>query len=83
MIGFVVVFGVLGAGIGLPVGGIAIEMGAFGSGGRDVRVVFGHQMSLDHNNWYALLLGITFMGGVLGAALGGFVGYRINRSEDK
>ena len=54
MIAYIVTFGAAGAFIGIPTALIAIEMGAFGSGGRDVRVVLGHQMSLDHNNWYAL-----------------------------
>ena len=71
MIGFVVVFGVLGAGIGLPVGGIAIEMGALGSEG---------------DAWagaYVLVFVSMLVFGCIGTVLGGCVGYKNIRSKDK
>ena len=71
MIACVVGFGVLGAGIGISAGFLAAEMGALGSGGG---AAYGG---------YALLFGSMLVFGILGAALGGYVGNKIIRSKFK
>ena len=71
MIACVVGFGVLGAGIGIPAALIAAEMGALGSGGG---AVYGG---------YALFFVSISVFGILGAALGGYVGNKIIRSKFK
>ena len=71
VIACVIGFGVLGTGIGIPAAFIALEMGALGSGGS---AMYGG---------YALLFGSMLVFGILGVALGGYVGYRITRSKDK
>jgi predicted histidine transporter YuiF (NhaC family) len=63
----VIGFGVLGAGIGFPVAFIGFEMGVLGGG-------FGA---------FAEIFVSMLVFGILGAALGGYVGYRITRSKDK
>ena len=70
---FAVGFGVLGAGIGFAAGAIAIEMGVLG-GDADVDGVFlGHMVRLPYGG-YTLLSASMFMGGVLGAVIGGCIG---------
>ena len=71
MIACVVGFGVLGAGIGIPAALIAAEMGALGSGGG---AAYGGD---------ALLFVSISVFGILGAALGGYVGNKIIRSKFK
>jgi len=67
VIACVIGFGVLGAGIGFPVAFIGFEMGVLGGG-------FGA---------FAEIFVSMLVFGILGAALGGYVGYRITRSKDK
>ena len=71
MIACAIGFGVLGAAMGIPAALIAAEMGALGSGGGAV------------HGGYALLFGSMLVFGILGVALGGYVGYRITRTKDK
>ena len=59
--------GVLGAGIGIPAAFIGFEMGVLGGGRGAVAEIFVSMLVF----------------GILGAALGGYVGYRITRSKDK
>ena len=68
VIACVIGFGVLGAGIGIPVVFIAFETGVFDSTGSGAIL------------WIVLSM-LVF--GILGVALGGYVGYRITRSKDK
>ena len=67
VIACVIGFGVLGAGIGIPAAFIGFEMGVLGGG-------FGA---------FAEIFVSMLVFGILGAALGGYVGYRITRSKDK
>ena len=62
VIACVIGFGVLGTGIGIPAAFIAAGMGALGSGGG---AMYGG---------YALLFGSMLVFGILGVALGGYVG---------
>ena len=71
VIACVIGFGVLGAGIGIPAAFIAFEMGALGGGGG---AVYGG---------YALLFVSMLVFGILGVALGGFIGNKIIRSKFK
>ena len=68
VIACVIVFGVLGAGIGIPVAFIAFETGAFDSTGGGA----GFEAIL----WIFVSMSVF---GILGAALGGYVGNRITR----
>ena len=63
VIACVIGFGVLGAGIGIPAAFIGFEMGVLGGG-------FGA---------FAEIFVSMLVFGILGAALGGYVGYRITR----
>ena len=72
VIACVIGFGVLGAGIGIPVVFIAFETGVFDSTGGGA--------GFDAILWIVLSM-LVF--GILGAALGGYVGNRITRSKDK
>ena len=67
VIACVIGFGVLGAGIGIPAAFIGFEMGVLGGG-------FGA---------FAEIFVSMLVFGILGAALGGYVGNRITRSKDK
>ncbi len=67
VIACVVGFGVLGAGIGIPAAFLADEMG-----------VFGRQQGF---SGFVYLIGSMLVFGILGVALGGYVGYRIIRSK--
>ena len=64
----VVVFGVLGAAMGILVVLIAFEMGVLGGGGGGA--------GFDAFLWIFVSMSVF---GILGAALGGYVGYRITR----
>ena len=72
MIACVVGFGVLGAGIGIPAGDFVAEMGAFGLSGGGAAY-----------GGYALFFVSISVFGILGAALGGYVGNKIIRSKFK
>ena len=67
VIACVIRFGVLGAGIGFPVALLGLETG-----------VFGKQQGF---SGFTYLIGSMWVFGILGAALGGYVGYRIIRSK--
>jgi hypothetical protein len=67
VIACVVGFGVLGAGIGFPAAFIAFEMGVLGGGGATWP---------DAILWIFVSMSVF---GILGAALGGYVGNRITR----
>jgi hypothetical protein len=67
VIACVIGFGVLGAGIGIPAALIGFEMGVLWGGREAVAEIFVSMLVF----------------GILGAALGGFFGYRITRSKDK
>ena len=69
VIACVIGFGVLGAGIGFPVALLGLETG-----------VFGKQQGF---SGFGYLVASMLVFGILGAALGGYVGYRITRSKDK
>ena len=72
VIACVIGFGVLGAGIGIPAAFIAFEMGVLGGGGGGA--------GFDAFLWIFVSMSVF---GILGVALGGYVGYRITRSKDK
>ena len=68
-------FGVLGTGIGIPAAIYshkidAVKSWCCGGGGGGY-------------GGYALLFGSMLVFGILGVALGGYVGYRITRTKDK
>ena len=69
VIACVIGFGVLGAGIGIPAAFIAFEMGALGGGGG---------AGYDAYLWIFVSMSVF---GILGAALGGYVGNKIIRSK--
>ena len=75
VIACVIGFGVLGTGIGIPAGFFSLKIDAVnswccGGGGG----AYGGD---------AFLFGSMLVFGILGVALGGYVGYRITRSKDK
>jgi hypothetical protein len=69
VIACVIGFGVLGTGIGIPAMLLADEMG-----------VLGRQQGF---SGFGVLVAFLWVFGILGVALGGYVGYRITRSKDK
>ena len=69
VIACVIGFGVLGAGIGIPAAFIGFEMGVLGGGGGD-------SPGFDAIFWIFVSM-LVF--GILGVALGGYVGNRITR----